>query len=334
MRTRSAGSSDTVNIIFEISWNPKIKDVGNPLDIQTSGCHIRCHQYLDFHFFKAAYYLVSLSLAHIPMEFFHHNIRFFSQTFSQTMGFILCIAENNTHKRIHFFQMSDQQRKLMFLCRFINPLFYCGRRFLFCHVNTLRIGHVFPRQPDSILRHGSGQQDELALFRSLIHQGFDIFSESGSQHLIRFIQYNHFYGAQIQCTATDMIQQSSRSTNDNMWISLQLLNLIFDCTSANDISRVHPTYGSQRFQHIKDLFGQFTGRRQNQRLYFVPFRLNTLHERKKIGQCLSCAGLRFGYYISPFKYGRNGFFLYRSSNFYPLFVQYFGKCRNNTKGCK
>ena len=31
---------------------------------------------------------------------------------------------------------------------------------------------------------------------------------------------------------------------------------------------------------------------------------------------------------------RHGFFLYRSSNFYPLFVQYFGKCRNNTKSCK
>ena len=66
--TKSTRSTDSVKIRFWVSWEVKIDDHIDGLNIDASGAQIRTHQTPTFAFSKSVEHLVSLFLAHLGVK--------------------------------------------------------------------------------------------------------------------------------------------------------------------------------------------------------------------------------------------------------------------------
>ena len=58
-------------------------------------------------------------------------------------------------------------------------------------------------------------------FRDLRHDGFNVFDEAHTQHFICFIQYQAAQLREVQGTALQVIQQTARRTDNNLWALAQ-----------------------------------------------------------------------------------------------------------------
>ena len=58
-------------------------------------------------------------------------------------------------------------------------------------------------------------------FWDLRHNGFYVFDEAHAQHFVSFIQYQTAQFREIQSTAFQVIQQTARCTDNNLWTLTQ-----------------------------------------------------------------------------------------------------------------
>ena len=58
-------------------------------------------------------------------------------------------------------------------------------------------------------------------FRDLRHDGFYVFDEAHTQHFIGFVQYQAAQFREVQGTALQVIQQTARRTDNNLWTLAQ-----------------------------------------------------------------------------------------------------------------
>lgn len=54
-------------------------------------------------------------------------------------------------------------------------------------------------------------------FRDLRHDGFNVFDEAHTQHFVSFVQYQTAQFGEVQSTALQVIQQTARRTDDDLW---------------------------------------------------------------------------------------------------------------------
>ena len=58
-------------------------------------------------------------------------------------------------------------------------------------------------------------------FRDLRHNRFYVFDEAHTQHFICFIQYQTAQFREVKSTALQVIQQTARRTDNNLWTLAQ-----------------------------------------------------------------------------------------------------------------
>ena len=92
-------------------------------------------------------------------------------------------------------------------------------------IHRFRFAHVAVSQPLHRCRHRRAQQQRLTLPGTAAQYFFNVGSETDVEHPVRFVQNHTFQILQIERSASDVIEQSSRCTDNNLCAATQLLDL-------------------------------------------------------------------------------------------------------------
>ena len=113
-------------------------------------------------------------------------------------------------------------------------------------------------QTSDFRRHGCREDHRLAFGRKMADNPPDIGKEPHIQHLIGFIQNQHFQPGKIDAVATDMVKQTTGAGHNDIG-SLQILNLPMDPHTAIDSNASKVRVMAERFNRLMNLFSQFAG---------------------------------------------------------------------------
>ena len=165
--------------------------------------------------------------------------------------------------------------------------------------------HIPVSQGTDLLRHRSREQQGLAAFpRDVLHDGFNIIDEPHVEHFIGFIQHQDLHHIQLDSPAPDMVQQSSRRTDDDLYAKTQRPNLAVDRLTAVHRQRLETFELADLRNLFGNLQGQLPGRRHDQRLD-MPQILNLLGNGDAECGRLPCPGLRLADHVVSFHNRRN-----------------------------
>ncbi|MNC30515.1 hypothetical protein D3C75_788010 [compost metagenome] len=174
-----------------------------------------------------------------------------------------------------------------------------------------RLFHIIRSQALDRVRHRRREQHRLAAVRNRCNNGLYILQEAHMQHLVRFIQHEHFHAAEVQCFTAQMVKQPSRSPDNQVASALQLAQLLLDILSAVDGQDLHAGMTRQLARLFSDLQRQLTCRSKDQRLRIRCLHADLVHNRQQKSERLPCPGLCSGNNVQSLHQRRNGFFLDR-----------------------
>ena len=199
--------------------------MADPFHIQAPGGHIGRDQDIQLAVFQALDSFLPLLLGNVTVQW-RCRIAAGRQLFRQLCGGNAGAHEHDDGVEILHFQ--DPGQGIQFL--------HAGD-----HPHTLMdgfIGHGFDLDghflwilevvlgdaPDRV-GHGGGEQGDLALFRGLLQNPFNIIDETHAQHFVRFIQYQGLQLRQVQRAPAHVVHDPARSADDDVHATLQLAQL-------------------------------------------------------------------------------------------------------------
>ena len=160
------------------------------------------------------------------------------------------------------------------------------------NLNIFRRLHVLRRQGLNPWRHRGRKEHELPVAGSCFQQYLNVLNKAELHHFVSFVQHDFIDMLKADGLTAQMVQQTSRRADDKLGMTAQLLLLPFNILSAVNYQRGNacglPDHGS----HLCHLYGQFTGRRHDERLRHLSLRFDFFQYGQQESQCFACACLR------------------------------------------
>ncbi len=117
-------------------------------------------------------------------------------------------------------------------------------------------------------------------FRDLRHDSFYVFDKAHAQHFICFVQYQAAQFREIQRTALQVVQQTTRGTDNDLRPLTQGAQLHVITLAAVQGNHVYAAHMFREFRHcFSNLYRQFAGRRQHQNLWCSQLRIDVVQQR-------------------------------------------------------
>ncbi len=130
-----------------------------------------------------------------------------------------------------------------------------------------------------------------------------MWSKSNIKHTISFIEYDHFDLFKCDCFLFNVVYQTSRGCNDNMWFTTQIINLMIHRSASNNNCGLKSKGMSNFSECFLYLNSQLTSWYQYQTLCFEF--CQSLKHRNSKSKCLPCSGLSNTHHIFSFECNRN-----------------------------
>ncbi|VGP68604.1 hypothetical protein SB00610_03337 [Klebsiella quasipneumoniae subsp. similipneumoniae] len=117
-------------------------------------------------------------------------------------------------------------------------------------------------------------------FRDLRHNGFYVFDKAHAQHFICFIQYQTAQFREVQGAALQVVQQTTRGTDNDLRTLTQGAQLHVITLAAVQGNHVYAAHMFREFRHcFSNLYRQLAGRRQHQDLWCSQLRIDVVQQR-------------------------------------------------------
>ena len=284
----TTGTADAVNVAFRILRNIKVDNVGNVVNVDTAGSNVGSNQHINSAFAEFLHYAVTLVLAQVAMQALSH-VATAGKCDRQVVNTLFSTAEDNQLAVDFCVQQTAQAFNLIlgFEIVLLNQRYsqlFLGNGYI------LRRLHVLLGQAQNRTGHSCGEQQSLAFNRQAAHNLFDIINKAHIQHFVSLVQYEEFDMVQMNSTAVDMVNQTARSTDNNLHIVAQRTDLAFNRLAAVNRQRTHAAGTADFAYFFRNLNSQLTGRSHNQRLNMLEVG-NCLHQRNTESSGFAGTGL-------------------------------------------
>ena len=154
-------------------------------------------------------------------------------------------------------------------------------------------------------RHGGREQPRLAGGGQGGQNRLHIFDKAHAQHLVRLIQNNGLYTADIEHVFAEQIEQTAGGGYDHINSAPQTADLWAIRLATVNGQNAHANVLPQLFKGFGDLHGQFAGGSNHQRLGRILFGDEGVEDGQTEGGRFASACLRLAEYIMPFEEQRN-----------------------------
>ncbi len=132
------------------------------------------------------------------------------------------------------------------------------------HADLDRILAIGADQFLDLFRHGGAEEQRLALFRRELVDLAQRMDEAEVQHLVRFVQHQHFDAVQIERLLVDQVEQAARRRDENVGAAMQLVAVLVDRSAADDGMDLEARQRAVILGALGDLPGQFARRGEHQ----------------------------------------------------------------------
>ena len=253
-----------MDIILDILRNIVVEYDIHIINIDTPCCNIRCNQNIDGSGPEACHNAIALLLLHISVESFH-KVSARLHTAHEIINRSLRIAEHERKFGVVHIKSAAKRFKLVALSDFNISLFDLrDRKFLAGDLHELRIMLEPSGNVQNRLRHSSRKQNRLPVLRSITEDILDIITESHIEHLISFVQNEHADRVKVKGPAFDVINHTTRSTDDNLHTAFEGTKLALDRLSAVNRDYIESFFVfHQPGELLGRLYCKFPCRRQN-----------------------------------------------------------------------
>ena len=141
-----------------------------------------------------------------------------------------------------------------------------GGDFLCRYAQDFHVAHVFFRQADDPFGHGRRKQQDAAVVVRIGQDFFDVFDKAHIEHFVRFVEDQVFQGLDVQCSATQVVEDAAGRADYDIDAFAQTPQLFGHRSSSVDRRNDEFAFGVERQDFFGNLQGQFAGGNQNQRL--------------------------------------------------------------------
>ena len=264
--TRTAGTANTVHVIFGFHWQAVVDDVGDGRNVQTPGSHVGSHQNLHAAVTERHQAAVAQALAQRTVQC-HGAEAFLHQIVSQTIALNLRAGKNDGLVDGGVAQPVVQQ--LALVGHVVGPQQRLGNR---CMLFVRRVDfdalwlthHAGSELHDARRKRGAEHHGLLALDRELVDFG-QVVGKAEVQHAVGFVNDEELHLVELDLHAALQVQQTAGRGHDEVSV-LQLGNLQLVRNAAHNVGNAQATAMAHQINRVSaDLLGQFAGRAQNQR---------------------------------------------------------------------
>ena len=319
--TSTAGTSDTVNIVFSLTRQIEVDDMADTRHVNTTRCNVSRHQHLGAAFAQALQCTVTLTLLHIAMQRIRSKAAF-CQQIRNLFGAALGRSKHDGLGHLHSAQQGVEQT--IFVIHVVSKqqtLLDLG--FLHGHsrnFNALCVTRQFACQVAHHAVERRREQQGLTLFRAACGNRLDVIDKAHVQHAVGFIQHQHFQAREINLAALQMVNQAAGGSHHH-------INRLAQTLELQAIRRATHQTGGAKAAHVLaighgsffNLQRQFAGRRQHQhaRAHALAGRFGQQAlDRRQQERCgLAAAGIRRHQQVAAGQRGRNRLHLNRCGVF-------------------
>ena len=316
----TAGASTAVGVVFNVGGNVRMDNHADSRDVDSAGSHIGSDEDLLFAVTERIESAGSLCLGQFTTE-----RRGGESLGGETLGQI-CRIDPATHKDQHPFPFGVQQHVDE------GPFQFTGADQM---GDVLDVGVGFPESGAfddqrvllktigeflHRLREGGGDQMAVAFLGQVFDDGFQLFTESHVEHLVRFVEDYLANGTAAQITCANVIEQPAGGTDQHRRRFFQGALFTDRIGSAGDhLDGNSGNFGQQPAQLLGNLDRQFTGGGDQQgsgafrlRQRFTAVRLGEqiTGEAKSKSESFAGTGLRRDPQVAAFSLGGEHCFLY------------------------
>ena len=278
--TGTTSTADTVNVGFRIHWDVVVHHQADTLNVQATGRNVSRNQDIQTTIFQAFQSLLTQRLVHVAVQR-RAVVAITLQRFSYFQGRVFGTDEDN--RRIKVFRFQETHQRFVFTHAVGSPVALAdirASRHAGLNAHFLRLFHKATGNATDSFRHGGGEQRGLMPFRDLRHNGFYVFDKAHAQHFICFIQYQAAQFGEVQGAALQVVQQTTRGTDDDLRTLTQGAQLHVITLAAVQGNHVHAAHMFREFRHcFSNLYRQLAGRRQHQNLRCSQLRIDVVQQR-------------------------------------------------------
>ena len=330
--TRGTGTTSTADAVYvglRDVRDVKVDHVREPVDVDAACRDIGSDQRAQFAFFEAFQRALAGALALVAVDGFgsdtglHQHFRHFVRTMfgaGEDQRFADGVTFQEVQEQLVLVRAIHHEQVL------IDGLGGAAHRSNF-HLDG--IGEDAVGQLGDLLRHGSAEEQGLALGRQLGDHLLHIVDEAHVQHAVGFVQYEDLQVVQVNEALLHQVQQTAGCSHYDIHTTVQRVRLwlLAHATEDHGVAQLQVTAVSS--EALADLDGQLARRRQDQvadgafALRFL--RMQLLQDRDSEGSRFTGTGLCAAEQIAPFDQVRNGLFLDRRR----VGIAFFLKCFQN-----
>ena len=261
----SAGSPDTVDIVFGLMGDIVVDHMRNAVHVESPGRNIRGHEHPDGTAFETFQRAITLALRAVGMDRCCANALLI-QAPRDLVGAMLGAREDEHAFHLLAFERMEQQSRFGLLSDSIEMLFDGFHRIASLpDFDGLRIAKDLCRKRGDLVRHRGREEHRLPVGRQRCNDGADVVYEPHVQHPVGFIQHEHLNRAEIDGAPLEVVQQAARSGNHHVDAPADECELFVHIHAAVDSDCVELHKPSVRFHRSMDLLREFTGGCQDER---------------------------------------------------------------------
>ena len=282
-----------MNVVLLVCRQVVVDHQGNLLDIDTSGQQVGGDQDSGRTGSELVHDGVSIRLRQVSMD--GRNSEFsLRQSLSQRLDLISGIAEDNGLGDRDGVVQVTQTVELVALLLDVNEelLDTFKGQLVLLDQDSYRVVHEFGGDLQDVLRHSSGQKDDLGGLRQQSEDVVDLLLETGGQHLIGLIQDEHLDFVGLEVSSVNHVDDSTWSTNNNLDTGLEGLNVAAHGSTTDGGMDGDFQVQTNGGDDLLDLQGQLSGGGQDQSLGGLEILINVLQSRDGEGGGLT--GTRLG----------------------------------------
>ncbi len=136
-------------------------------------------------------------------------------------------------------------------------------------LDQMRITHEPFGKPLYRLGHGRGETEHALFSGCLFQYFFDIIDETHIEHFVCFVEYHELEMLEVQGTASEVVEDTTGSSNNDMHAPLEFTQLQFHGGTAVYSGNFQPSVSLQGVDLFSGLYSKFTSGCENECLDLI-----------------------------------------------------------------
>ncbi len=262
---RTAGTADTVNVIFRHVWQLVVHHVRQLFNVEATGGDVGRHQHADVARLEVRQRTGTRPLALVAVDRRAADA-VFVQLFRQVVRAVLGAGKDQHLLPVTLADHLGEQFALALFIHKVNVLRHLLRGGVAArHFHFQRVMQQLFRQRLDLVGEGRGEEQVLTTRRQLGQHAANVVNKAHIEHAVGFVQHQNFDVIQLHRVLVFQIQQTARRCHQHVHAAAQLHHLRVDADPAEHHQRANVEIAAVVTHVLANLRGQLAGWGEDQR---------------------------------------------------------------------